>query len=599
MAGLPMGGGKAVVLFDPGRRNTRNACRVRRCGYHDALGGRCQRDEPRTSVHPKSRADIVAIAERTPHVCGTCRWVSARWAATRGPFTARHLPRASRPRRWRTSFGQRSGLKGVRVALQELSAASAARLRGCWQGEARALTVADVDAAKSAGAGGRDLGSGGSCRGRDQQKMRELRCSARKRPRRDPRRREGIGRLALRGGCRSGASNQLARRGHGTRAGRARDPLCADYVINDGGIINVSLEYLKRPTWRAVRRRRGAPADRADPQRAARGDLARERRERARARRRGRRMAQKLIEAELTKSFLGGESRRRLGLGVGTYGVDCALQPTSALHLPGFARRRALSAPVRFRTTFANSPGAPELRGPSARAWGPAMKRLSTQGRVVSADVAAAEVRAGTGGPPAPGVKHLRSKRPPLRARTWDPCTASPIRPFSWNGPLAGPGAAAASGLAHGRRGAGLGPDQDLPPSAYRARTVRIVLMHVPTAWLGMAEVERDHDVNLAWSSSSSGMPPALAAIAARARRAAHGAVFALQRDVPSRPARSTGPSCAWGTLVGVGRSADLDRSCCCSFTLPLPGARQRRRPRGRIEPDPGDLWACRRDQHP
>ena len=86
-----------------------------------------------------------------------------------------------------------------------------------------------------------------------------------------------------------GANNQLATRDDGDRV-QARGILYApDYVINAGGIINVSTEYLKDGDQDD-----GARADRGDPG-PARGDLAGKRRHRPQPRRVADAMARRLI----------------------------------------------------------------------------------------------------------------------------------------------------------------------------------------------------------------------------------------------------------------------------------------------------------------
>ena len=65
MAGLPMGGGKAVVLLDARRTKTPEML----AAFGDAveaLGGRYVTAEDVGA----SEADMVAISRRTPHVCG-------------------------------------------------------------------------------------------------------------------------------------------------------------------------------------------------------------------------------------------------------------------------------------------------------------------------------------------------------------------------------------------------------------------------------------------------------------------------------------------------------------------------------------------------
>ena len=105
------------------------------------------------------------------------------------------------------------------------------------------------------------------------------------------------------------------------------------------------------------------------------------------------------------------------------------------------------------------------------------------------------------------------------------------------------------------------------PPDYLQGETVRILYIHVPAAWLGMA----------GWASiaAASHQPAGLAPSAGRGRRPRHGARRCdLRRAVP-RHRIDLGPP-DLGHLVGMGRAADLD----ADPVLPLPRLyRARRRP--------------------
>jgi leucine dehydrogenase len=82
MAGLPMGGGKAVVLLD--RSGSKTPAMLAAFGDAvDALGGRYVTAEDVGA----SEADMVAVSKRTPHVCGLPA-ESGSVGGDPGPFTA-------------------------------------------------------------------------------------------------------------------------------------------------------------------------------------------------------------------------------------------------------------------------------------------------------------------------------------------------------------------------------------------------------------------------------------------------------------------------------------------------------------------------------
>lgn len=232
MAGLPMGGGKAVVLLD--KQGTKTAEML--AAFGDAvndLGGRYVTAEDVGA----SEADMVAIAQRTPHVCGL-PVDDGQAGGNPGPYTA---------------FGIYLGIKagvahklgkdsvsGVHVALQGCGSVGSGVARLLARDGAK-LTLADIDGARAQALadelGGRaesaDAILATSCDVLSPNALGAILT------------RESIARLdcAIVAG---GANNQLAVQGDGD-ALAARDILYApDYVINAGGIINVSLEYLAR-----------------------------------------------------------------------------------------------------------------------------------------------------------------------------------------------------------------------------------------------------------------------------------------------------------------------------------------------------------------
>ncbi len=232
MAGLPMGGGKAVVLLDANRTKT-PAMLAAFGDAIEALGGRYVTAEDVGA----SVADMVAIAERTQHVCGLPA-EDGQGGGDPGPFTAMgifHGIRAAVAHK----LGKES-MQGVRVAIQGCGSVGGGVARLLAKDGAR-LVLADVDGARAqaladqldATAVSPDMILGTPCDVFSPNALGAILDE------------EGIARLdcAIVAG---GANNQLARRGDGERL-HARGILYApDYVINAGGIINVSLEYLAR-----------------------------------------------------------------------------------------------------------------------------------------------------------------------------------------------------------------------------------------------------------------------------------------------------------------------------------------------------------------
>jgi len=245
MAGLPMGGGKAVVLLDAQRTKT-PAMLAAFGDAVDALGGRYVTAEDVGA----SVADMVAIAGRTPHVSGLPVGEGDA-GGDPGPFTAYGIYLGIK-----AAVAHKLdavSLKGVRVAVQGCGSVGGGVARLLAKDGAR-LTLADVDAARAAALAA-ELGAeavpaeaiiGASCDVFSPNALGAILDEA------------GIARLdcAIVAG---GANNQLARREHGQLLAGRGILYAPDYVINAGGIINVSLEYLCR--------QHGEPCDVADVRR--------------------------------------------------------------------------------------------------------------------------------------------------------------------------------------------------------------------------------------------------------------------------------------------------------------------------------------------
>lgn len=232
MAGLPMGGGKAVVLLDEHRTRTPDMLAAFGDVVH-ALGGRYVTAEDVGA----SEADMVAISRRTPHVCGLPA-EQGRVGGDPGPFTAMGIFLGIK-----AAAAYRLGretIAGVHVAIQGCGSVGGGVARLLAQDGAK-LTLADVDAARA-----HSLAEETGGEAVDAAAIMTVPCDIF-----SPNAlgaildADSIARLdcAIVAG---GANNQLARAGDGA-ALAARGILYApDYVINAGGIINVSLEYLAR-----------------------------------------------------------------------------------------------------------------------------------------------------------------------------------------------------------------------------------------------------------------------------------------------------------------------------------------------------------------
>ena len=239
MAGLPMGGGKAVVMLDAQRTKT-PAMLAAFGDAIDALGGRYVTAEDVGA----SEADMVAIAERTQHVCGLPQ-AAGEAGGDPGPFTAMGIYLGLK-----AAVAHKLGkdsVQGVHVAIQGCGSVGGGLARLLAKDGAR-LTLADIDADKARALAGEldahaiDTGSVMSvaCDVFSPNALGAILDEA------------GIARLdcAVVAG---GANNQLARPEHGRQLAERGILYAPDYVINAGGIINVSLEYLCR--------REGAPCD--------------------------------------------------------------------------------------------------------------------------------------------------------------------------------------------------------------------------------------------------------------------------------------------------------------------------------------------------
>ncbi len=233
MAGLPVGGGKAVVLAGPDRRKTPEMLAAFGDAI-DALGGRYITAED----VGMGEADMVAIAERTPYVTGLPVTGSGVAGGDPGPFTAKGVYLGIR-----AAVAQKLGrddMNGVHVAVQGTGSVGGGAARLLAQAGAR-LTLADVDSAR-AEALAKELGAQTVAA----DAIMDVEC--------DVFSPNALGAILDDAGIArlrapivaGGANNQLARPEHGARLAERGVLYTPDYVINGGGIIAVTMEYLAR-----------------------------------------------------------------------------------------------------------------------------------------------------------------------------------------------------------------------------------------------------------------------------------------------------------------------------------------------------------------
>ncbi|MFB0613392.1 Leu/Phe/Val dehydrogenase [Aurantiacibacter poecillastricola] len=239
MANLPMGGGKAVVLLDKDGRKTESMLHA----FGDAVEAMDGRYVTAEDVGA-TETDMVAIHSRTQHVCGLPADAGDA-GGDPGPFTAMgiyHGIKAAVARK----LGKDS-MQGVRVAIQGCGSVGGGVTKLLAKDGAR-LTLSDIDEKRAAQMadelGGKavspEQAMGTPCDVFSPNALGAILDDA------------GIAQLdcAIVAG---GANNQLARPEHGQMLHDRGILYAPDYVINAGGIINVSYEYLCR--------REGTPCD--------------------------------------------------------------------------------------------------------------------------------------------------------------------------------------------------------------------------------------------------------------------------------------------------------------------------------------------------
>tara|TARA_B100000378_G_scaffold260300_1_gene240879 strand:+ start:96 stop:1160 length:1065 start_codon:yes stop_codon:yes gene_type:complete len=232
MAGLPMGGGKAVILAGEDRKKTPEMLAAFGQAV-DALGGKyVTAEDVGITV-----ADMVAVREQTEYVSGL-PVEEGEAGGNPGPFTALGIYLGIKAA-VQHKLGKDS-VEGVHVAMQGVGSVGGGVARLLAKDGAR-LTLADI-ATHDAQALGQELGADVVAPdaimsvGCDVFSPNALGAILDE---------EGIARLdcAIVAG---GANNQLAREENGAMLAERGILYAPDYVINAGGIISVTMEYLCR-----------------------------------------------------------------------------------------------------------------------------------------------------------------------------------------------------------------------------------------------------------------------------------------------------------------------------------------------------------------
>jgi leucine dehydrogenase len=242
MAGLPLGGGKAVILANDSARTKTPAMLA---AFGKAVAGLCGRYVTAEDVG-MSVADMVAISKETDYVAGLPVAEGA-VGGDPGPHTSYGVYLGIKAAVKR-ALGKDS-LAGLHIALQGAGSVAGGVARRAAAEGAR-ISVADVDQAKAEALASE---TGGSVVAPEQIMTLEA----------DVFSPNALGAILSEDSIAAlnvpivagGANNQLAHRDDGDRI-HARGILYApDYVINAGGIINVSTEYLKDGDQAAVKAR--------------------------------------------------------------------------------------------------------------------------------------------------------------------------------------------------------------------------------------------------------------------------------------------------------------------------------------------------------
>ncbi|WP_299192041.1 Glu/Leu/Phe/Val dehydrogenase dimerization domain-containing protein [uncultured Erythrobacter sp.] len=233
MAGLPMGGGKAVILADEARTKTHELL----AAFGDAVEGLGGRYVTAEDVGI-SEADMVAVSKRTAHVSGLPATGNGSAGGDPGPFTSYGIYLGIKAA-VQHKLGTDS-MKGVHVALQGTGSVGGGVARWLAQDGAR-LTLADihVDGVKAlAEELGAEVVAPDAVLSTECDVLSPNALGAIL----DDESIAGLNTKIIAGG----ANNQLARARHGQVLFERGILYAPDYVINAGGIISVATEYLAR-----------------------------------------------------------------------------------------------------------------------------------------------------------------------------------------------------------------------------------------------------------------------------------------------------------------------------------------------------------------
>ena len=233
MAGLPMGGGKAVILADS--KKTKTPAMLAAFGDAiEALGGQYITAED-VGI---SEADMVAVSKRTSHVSGLPVKGKDAGGGDPGPFTAMGIYHGIKAA-VRHKLGKDS-VQGVHVAVQGTGSVGSGVARLLAKDGAK-LTLSDIQDDRAKALAG-ELGAqsvafdtimGTACDVFSPNALGAILDD------------EGIARLEA-PIVAGGANNQLACAHHGEMLAKRGILYAPDYVINAGGIISVAMEHLAR-----------------------------------------------------------------------------------------------------------------------------------------------------------------------------------------------------------------------------------------------------------------------------------------------------------------------------------------------------------------
>ncbi len=241
MAGLPLGGGKSVIIADEKRTKTPEMLHV----FGKAVDHLCGRYVTAEDVGV-SVADMIEIRRQTPFVAGL-PVEGGDVGGDPGPHTSLGVFLGIKAA-VRRALGKDS-LGGLHIALQGAGSV-ATGVAAHAAAEGARLSIADVDSAKAQkladATGGKVVGAD-EILGIEADVLSPCALGAILDEQTIPALRVPI--------VAGGANNQLAKPGDGARLHERGILYAPDYVINAGGIINVSTEYLRDGDSSLVRQR--------------------------------------------------------------------------------------------------------------------------------------------------------------------------------------------------------------------------------------------------------------------------------------------------------------------------------------------------------